>query len=101
MSAPFPVHTPLPKPPVDESNRGPEIPNPEQLVPPADTSGLFLFSGSAALHVLHAEDDQQIADIVAFYFEQHGGATITHVSSGKACLEAMKLVVSTWCSSIS
>lgn len=41
------------------------------------------------LRVLHAEDDPQIAGIVALYFEQHGGSVLTHVSSGRACLEAM------------
>ena len=41
------------------------------------------------LRVLHAEDDPQIAGIVALYFEQHGNSVLTHVSSGRACLEAM------------
>ncbi|MBC7367740.1 MAG: response regulator, partial [Undibacterium sp.] len=41
------------------------------------------------LRVLHAEDDPQIAGIVALYFEQHGGSDLTHVSSGRACLDAM------------
>ncbi len=77
---------PAPDQPVE-----PTIDHPERLVPPADTSGLFLFSSAAVLRVLHAEDDPQIADLVALYFEQHGGASLTHVKSGKECLEAMKL----------
>jgi signal transduction histidine kinase len=44
---------------------------------------------AAPLRVLHAEDDPQIAGIVALYFEQHGNSELTHVTSGRACLEAM------------
>ncbi len=46
-------------------------------------------SATRPLRVLHAEDDTQIADIVAFYFEQHGGTELTHVNNGRACLAAM------------
>lgn len=59
-------------------------------MPPADTSGLFLFGGAPALRVLHAEDDQQVADIVAMYFEQQGAINLTHVKSGRECLDALK-----------
>ena len=65
--------------------------NPRQSVPPADTSGLFLLGGAPALRVLHAEDDQQVAGIVALYFEQQGAVNLTHVTSGRACLDALKL----------
>lgn len=41
------------------------------------------------LRVLHAEDDAQIAQMVALFFEVHGDTTLTHVNSGRACLAAM------------
>mgnify|MGYP000420099236 CR=1 FL=1 len=43
------------------------------------------------LRVLHAEDDPQIAGIVALYFARHGNTELTHVSSGRDCLDAMAL----------
>ena len=42
------------------------------------------------IRVLHAEDDQQLADMVRLYFMQHGGCTLDHVASGRACLAAMQ-----------
>ena len=42
-----------------------------------------------ALRVLHADDDPQVAGIVALYFELHGNSTVTYVESGNACLAAL------------
>jgi hypothetical protein len=42
-----------------------------------------------SLRVLHAEDDAQVAQMVALFFKAHGDAMLTHVSSGRACLAAM------------
>lgn len=41
------------------------------------------------LDVLHVEDDDDIAKVVALFFEAHGNTKLTHVSSGRACLAAM------------
>jgi len=46
-------------------------------------------TSARSLRVLHAEDDAQIAQMVALFFKAHGDAMLTHVSSGRACLAAM------------
>lgn len=44
------------------------------------------------IRILHAEDNPQIAELVRFNFERHGGAyEIVLVESGTRCLEEMKL----------
>jgi len=58
---------------------------------PAATTTLASVATSAAtaLRVLHADDDPQVAGIVALYFELHGNSTITYVESGNDCLAAL------------
>lgn len=43
------------------------------------------------IRVLHAEDDQQVADMVRLFFERYGSdCVLEHVESGRGCLDAMQ-----------